>query len=121
MAHHEIFIDRVVDQQQNEHAVPRGIPNFMLVGDSVEYLSPAGDFVRITFDDPDKGSPPSLLHSPFLDSTGNEKRVVTSTDGKITVSNRGIFFCHCFLTAKGQSEIGWGAKSLLSGGNHDVR
>jgi hypothetical protein len=121
MAHHEIFIDRVVDQQHNQHAVPRGGIPPMVLGDTVQYLSSVGDLVRITFDEPDKANPPSSLHSPFLDATGNEKTVVSSTDGKIRVSNRGIFFCHCFLTAPGQHEIGWGPDSLQSGGNHEVK
>jgi hypothetical protein len=121
MADPEIFIDRVVDQQRNEHAVPRGIPNPMFVGDTVEYKSSAGDLVTIKFDEPDKSSPASLLRSPFNDPTGNEKTVVSSTDGKITVSNRGIFVSHCFLKAPGQPEIGWGPNSPQSGGNHEVK
>lgn len=121
MEPHKIFVDRVVDQQQNQHAVPRNIPNPMFVGDTVEYLNTDGDLVRITFDEPDKANPPSSLHSPFLDSTGKEKTEVLSTDGKLTVSNPGIFFCHCFLTAPGQKEIGWGPNSQLSGGNHEVK
>lgn len=121
MANHEIFVDREVVQGQ-QHAVPHGIPNFMNVGDTVQYLSKVNDLVMIKFDGPATPNSPSSLLSPFNDLNGNEMRVVRSTDGKVTVSNPGIFFCKCFLTAPGQlePEIGWGPNSPQSGGNHDV-
>jgi hypothetical protein len=124
MAPLRIFIDRVVDQQKQEHAVPRDIPNPMHQGDTVEYLSGrVGDLVTIVFDQPDMADPPSLFQSPFLDSNGHEKRVVKSTDGAIPVSNRGRFFCKCFLTSseKTHPDIGWAPNSPQSGGNHEVK
>lgn len=117
-ADHEVDIDLKQDPN-GFHAVPRNIPGIVHVGETVHYRSKDGS-VRITFDDVDSTGQ-SSFRSPFLDSTGSEKRSISSTDAPIAASNKGNFFCRCFITPPGGKEIGWGPNSLLSGGNHVVR
>ena len=117
-ANHEVDVDLKKDSN-GLHAVPRNIPAIVHVGETVHYSSKDG-LVTITFDNVDSTGQ-STLHSPFLDSNGNEKRSISSTDGPIAASNKGDFFCHCFITPPGQQPIGWGPNSPLSGGNHVVR
>lgn len=120
-ADHEVDIDLKQDAN-GRHAVPQNIPAILHVGETVHYRSKDG-LVTITFDDVD-GTGQSSFRSPFLDTQGNEKTTISSSDGPIAVSNRGDFFCHCFITPPtppGQQPIGWGPNSPLSGGNHVVR
>ena len=114
IAKHEIHAKLVTDKD-GQHAV-LDIPKSMLKGETVHYSSPDGD-VRIEFFD-EKGSP-SL--SPFLEPNGSVKTVITSAESPIKLSEKGNFFCHCFITPPGKAPIGWRPNDPLSGGNHDVR
>lgn len=123
IADFEIDVDLVKDSAGNQHAVPRVIPNPMFVGKTVHYRSTRGE-VTIEFNDLDLSDPPSPFHSPFLDANGKEKTVISSTEGPIPLSNKGKFFCRCFITPPGQpaaARIGWTPNSPGSGGNHEVR
>jgi hypothetical protein len=113
-AHHEIHAKLVTDKD-GQHAVP-DIPKNMEVGDTVHYSSPDGE-VRIEFFG-HKNLPPL---SPFLEPNGSVKTVITSKEPPIKLSEKGEFFCHCFITPPGKDPIGWRSNDPLSGGNHEVR
>jgi hypothetical protein len=102
-------VARLVTDAQGQHAVP-AIPVVMTVGDTVDYSSPDGS-VRIEFD----------TSSPYLDAAGKDKMNVTAADSPIQLDKPGEFFCHCFITPPGKTEVGWGLNSPSSGGNHVVR
>jgi len=123
MKPHVIDVDLVEDGQKQKHAVPRNIQNPMFVGDTVKYQSRDG-LVTVEFKELDLSPAHSLLHSPFADSSGKEITVITSANGALPLTNKGIFFCRCFITPPGQpaaARIGWTPNSPGSGGNHDVR
>src|SRR5580704_4666930 len=96
-ADHEIDIKLEKHADGILHAVPKNIPLPMFVGETVHYRSWDGE-VSIEFNDLDLSDARSPCHSPFLDPNGNELRVVKSTDDPTKLSNRGIFFGHCFVT-----------------------
>jgi len=119
-ADHEIDVNLEMHSDGFTHAVPRNIPEIMFQGETVHYRSTDGE-VSIEFSERDLSHAGSSFCSPFLDTNGGEKTVISSTEGPIKLSNRGIFFCHCFITPPGGAKIGWSPDSPLSGGNTVVK
>ena len=109
------IVANLVDSNGHKHAVP-DIHNPMKFEDTVHYSSPDGE-VRIEFFG-HKNLPPL---SPFLEPNGSVKTVITSKEPPIKLSEKGEFFCHCFITPPGKDPIGWRSNDPLSGGNHEVR
>jgi hypothetical protein len=117
---HEIDVLLVTDAN-GSHAVPQNMPRTMSPGDTVRYISSnTNGEVTITFHDISPSSVPPNLRSPFV-ANGVEKTEISSNEGPVTVTNRGIFFCHCFITEPGKDPVGWGPNSPQSGGNHEVK
>jgi hypothetical protein len=116
-ANHEILAKLVQDNNGQQHAVLPDIPKSMINGETVHYSSADGE---VTIEFRDDNNLPSL--SPFLEPNGSVKTVITSAEPPITLSKRGHFFCHCFITPPGKARIGWDKlNSPQSGGNHDVQ
>jgi hypothetical protein len=122
-ADYEIDVNLEKDSDGILHAIPRNIPEIMFQGKTAHFRSMDGE-VTIEFNESDLSDAHSTFHSPFLDLSGNQKTVISSMDGPIPLSNKGIFFCHCFITPPGSlpaARIGWGPNSPQSGGNAVVK
>lgn len=105
--HHEVEVKLV-----NGHPVP-SIPSNMNLGETVHYYSKDGLVVILFLEN----------GTPFVDGTGTEMSVITSSDPPLALSRRSTglgFTCRCYLTPAGGSTVGWSPNYPAAGGNHVV-
>ena len=110
--HHEVKV-KLETNSHGTFAVPE-VPVSMKSGDTVHYstFEDAPGIVTIVFN---PGS------SPFVDSSGQEKTEVFSTDPPLELMKKGTFACICSITLPGKAPTGWGPDMPKAGGNHIVK